>query len=207
MSQILNLKLSSDELISKPLLGTSSFTRYGTNSFVTGKFGGALQVNGGGGILDETFQIPAGDFTMMFTFKDLSASNSIRRWCGNSHGIASADTILFREQNGNIAIYIGNTWKTVPYDNATFKDGNFHHYALTVAGNIATLYMDGALITSFAITVPPIWGQSIVMGGYYNSYTNEASIGDFDSLIILNEAITNFSNYISYQNGMPLKRK
>lgn len=175
-------------------------TEEGTVTYTSGRYGNGAYVNDGGAFYNNSAVIPLDAWTIEWWFRDTSTTEEYRRWFTTTTGNASSGgrDIIFREHGfGNFALWLNTQWMILSYPAASYKDGNFHHYAITYDSvtAVSKVYIDGVLLgTMSSVVKPSAWKESIILGGYNSVITTEASIGTFDNFKVYNYAKTDFSD-------------
>ena len=151
----------------------------GTSSFVTGKFGQAVNVSSGGspyvtvGSSGGPFDLASGDFTIDFWFNSSGLTPNtfpILATCIDSNGDYPSSTswqIQLTSSPNTYAVYIGATLHqsgTIVFP----ADGNWHHMALVRNGNNFNLYVDGTSVYNFtdSSAIPYYSGNYVAVGQY-----------------------------------------
>ncbi len=121
----------------------------------SGKFGGALYLNGGSTLISSVFPtgVPTGGspYTIALWEKDdgSPASGGFLGWGSNAG--SQCNNLRFAGNNALMNYWYANDWNIAGI-NPNPKDGNWHHIAITWDGATQKFYLDGSFVTSIGRT-------------------------------------------------------
>jgi len=169
-------------------------------SFVSGKFGQALSVDGTGYVQvpDSTLLEPS-EITVEAWVKRLGSPGSTRyivsKYLPNKHGAYSSYGLY--TGSGGLRFYIGysGSWIGSPQASASAVwDGDWHHVAGTFDGSQIKLYLDGVQVDGATSTLQDIYYSGtgdLFIGSYYNGSWLAFS-GEIDEVRIWDTATRSF---------------
>ena len=167
-------------------------------SFVSGKFGQALSVDGTGYVQvpDSTLLEPS-EITVEAWVKRLGSPGGakyiVSKYLPNKHGAYSSYGLY--TGSGGLRFYIGYSggWIGSPQASASAVwDGNWHHVAGTFDGSQIKLYLDGVQVDGATSTLQDIYYSGtggLFIGSYYNGSWLAFS-GEIDEVGIWDVALT-----------------
>ena len=164
-------------------------TLYNTPTWVTGKIGKALTLNGTNQYVQAAnntdLNIATSNFSTAMWVKSGAAN-----WNGTTTFISKGNGYRFGGVSGNknirFMLYIGGAWKTLSYTNSGDISANWHHYAATYDGANMRIWVDGVNVASMAQTGTIGSNTSVLyLGRLSSAYLN----GSIDEARVYNSTL------------------